>query len=118
MRISEVRARQLLDCKCRPIVEVEVICEDGSVGRGAAPTGSSVGMHEASVLRDGDPKRFLGQGVLKAVKNVNTTIRRRLVGMIATNQYRIDQALIDLDPTANKGKLGANAILGVSLADG
>jgi enolase len=114
--IADLEAREILDSRGNPTIEVDCILSDGTMGRASVPSGASTGKYEACELRDGDPKRFLGQGVLKAVKNVNTTIRRRLVGMIATNQYRIDQALIDLDPTANKGKLGANAILGVSLA--
>ena len=114
--IADIEAREILDSRGNPTIEVDCILSDGTMGRASVPSGASTGKYEACELRDGDPKRFLGQGVLKAVKNVNTTIRRRLVGMIATNQYRIDQALIDLDPTSNKAKLGANAILGVSLA--
>jgi enolase len=114
--IADLEAREILDSRGNPTIEVDCILSDGTMGRASVPSGASTGKYEACELRDGDPKRFLGQGVLKAVKNVNTTIRRRLVGMIATNQYRIDQALIDLDPTSNKAKLGANAILGVSLA--
>jgi enolase len=114
--IADLEAREILDSRGNPTLEVDCVLSDGTMGRASVPSGASTGKYEACELRDGDPKRFLGQGVLKAVKNVNTTIRRRLVGMIATNQYRIDQALIQLDPTANKGKLGANAILGTSLA--
>ncbi len=114
--IADLEAREILDSRGNPTIEVDCILSDGTMGRASVPSGASTGKYEACELRDGDPKRFLGQGVLKAVKNVNTTIRRRLVGMIATNQYRIDQALIELDPTANKGKLGANAILGTSLS--
>jgi enolase len=114
--IADLEAREILDSRGNPTIEVDCILSDGTMGRASVPSGASTGKYEACELRDGDPKRFLGQGVLKAVKNVNTTIRRRLVGMIATNQYRIDQALIDLDPTSNKARLGANAILGVSLA--
>jgi enolase len=114
--IADLEAREILDSRGNPTVEVDCILSDGTMGRASVPSGASTGKYEACELRDGDPKRFLGQGVLKAAKNVNTTIRRRLIGMIATNQYRIDQALIDLDSTSNKGKLGANAILGVSLA--
>ncbi|MBM3331358.1 phosphopyruvate hydratase [candidate division WOR-3 bacterium] len=114
--IADLEAREILDSRGNPTIEVDCILSDGTMGRASVPSGASTGKYEACELRDGDPKRFLGQGVLKAVRNVNSTIRRRLVGMIATNQYRIDQALIELDPTSNKGKLGANAILGTSLA--
>ena len=114
--IADLEAREILDSRGNPTIEVDCILSDGTMGRASVPSGASTGKYEACELRDGDPKRFLGQGVLKAVKNVNTVIRRRLVGMIATNQYRIDQALIELDPTSNKSKLGANAILGTSLA--
>ena len=114
--IADLEAREILDSRGNPTIEVDCILSDGTMGRASVPSGASTGKYEACELRDGDPKRYLGQGVLKAVKNVNTTIRRRLVGMIATNQYRIDQALKEIDPTSNKGKLGANAILGVSLA--
>ena len=114
--IADLSAREILDSRGNPTLEVDCVLSDGTMGRASVPSGASTGKYEACELRDGDPKRFLGQGVLKAAKNVNTTIRRRLVGMIATNQYRIDQALNELDPTSNKGKLGANAILGVSLA--
>jgi len=114
--IADLQAREILDSRGNPTLEVDCVLSDGTMGRASVPSGASTGKYEACELRDGDPKRYLGQGVLKAAKNVNTTIRRRLVGMIATNQYRIDQALIELDPTSNKGKLGANAMLGVSLA--
>jgi len=114
--IADLEAREILDSRGNPTLEVDCILSDGTMGRASVPSGASTGKYEACELRDGDPKRFLGQGVLKALKNVNTTIRKRLVGMIATNQYRIDQALIELDSTANKSKLGANAILGTSLA--
>jgi len=114
--IADLEAREILDSRGNPTIEVDCILSDGTMGRASVPSGASTGKYEACELRDGDPKRYGGQGVLKAVKNVNTTIRRRLVGMIATNQYRIDQALIDLDPTPNKRRLGANASLGASLA--
>jgi enolase len=114
--IADLEAREILDSRGNPTIEVDCLLSDGTMGRASVPSGASTGRYEARELRDGDPKRFMGQGVLKAAKNVNTSIRRRLVGMIATNQYRIDQALIELDPTPNKAKLGANAILGVSLA--
>jgi enolase len=115
-QIADLEAREILDSRGNPTLEVDCILSDGTMGRASVPSGASTGKYEACELRDGDPKRFLGQGVLKATKNVNNTIRRRLVGMIATNQYRIDQALNELDPTSNKRKLGANAILGASLA--
>jgi enolase len=116
MRISDIRARQLLDCKCRPLVEVEVICEDGSVGRGAAPTGTSVGMHEAFVLRDGDPKQYRGLSVHKAVGNVRDVIAPALVGRDVFDQRAIDQAMIELDGTPRKSRLGGNAIYSTSIA--
>ena len=114
--ISAVYAREILDSRGNPTVEVDVILEDGSMGRAAVPSGASTGVHEAVELRDGDKKRFLGKGVLKAVDNVNTLIAPELEGMDATDQVAIDQALIALDGTENKSKLGANAILGVSMA--
>jgi enolase len=114
--IADLEAREILDSRGNPTLEVDCVLSDGTMGRASVPSGASTGKYEACELRDGDPKRFLGQGVLKAAKNVNTTIRRRLVGMIATNQYRVDQALKEIDPSPNKGKLGANAILGASLA--
>jgi enolase len=114
--IANLEAREILDSRGNPTLEVDCILSDGTMGRASVPSGASTGKYEACELRDGDPKRFLGQGVLKAARNVNATIRRRLVGMIATNQYRIDQALNELDPTSSKGKLGANAILGASLS--
>jgi enolase len=114
--IADLEAREILDSRGNPTIEVDCILSDGTMGRASVPSGASTGKYEACELRDGDPRRFLGQGVMKAAKNVNTVIRRRLVGMIATNQYRIDQALIELDSTPNKSKLGANAILGTSLA--
>ena len=116
MRISQVRARQLLDCKCRPLVEVEVICEDGSVGRGAAPTGSSVGMYEASVLRDGDPNEYRGLSVHKAVANVLDVIAPALVGRDVFDQRAIDQVMIELDGTPHKSRLGGNSIYSTSIA--
>lgn len=114
--IADLEAREILDSRGNPTLEVDCVLSDGTMGRASVPSGASTGKYEACELRDGDPKRFLGQGVLKAAKNVNTTIRRRLVGMVATDQYRVDQAMRELDGTANKRKLGANAILGVSLA--
>ncbi len=115
-RIKSVRARQIIDCKCRPMVEVDVVTEDGAVGTGAAPTGSSVGMYESCVLRDGDPNEYHGLSVHKAVDNVNRIIAPRLVGMDVTDQAAIDQAMIDLDGTPDKHVLGGNAIYSVSVA--
>jgi len=114
--IEQVTAREILDSRGNPTVEVEVWLVGGELGRAAVPSGASTGMHEAVELRDGDKKRYGGKGVLQAVENVNTVIADELVGWDATDQVGIDQMLIDLDGTANKGKLGANAILGVSLA--
>jgi enolase len=116
MTIQSILAREILDSRGNPTVEVEVILDDGSVGRAAVPSGASTGAHEALELRDGDESRYLGRGVLKAVQNVNELIVPRLLGEDAQEQVAIDQALLDLDGTPNKGKLGANAVLGVSLA--
>src|SRR5947199_8057975 len=112
--IESMHAREILDSRGNPTVEVEVILADGSVGRAAVPSGASTGAHEALELRDGDRARYGGKGVLKAVENVNDTIVDEIVKMDATDQLAIDQALIDLDGTPTKSKLGANAILGVS----
>ncbi len=114
--IEFVEAREILDSRGNPTVEVDVILEDGSMGRAAVPSGASTGVHEAVELRDGDKKRYLGKGVLKAVDNVNTLIAPELEGMDALDQIAIDKAMIALDGTENKAKLGANAILGVSMA--
>jgi enolase len=114
--ILDVFAREILDSRGNPTVEVEVVLEDGTVGRAAVPSGASTGQFEAVELRDKDMKRFGGKGVLKAVENVNNVIAPELQGMDALDQVGIDKVLIDLDGTSNKGKLGANAILGVSLA--
>ncbi len=114
--IEEVIGREVLDSRGNPTVEVEVILEGGAVGRAAVPSGASTGAFEAVELRDGDKKRYLGKGVEKAVENVNTDIAEEIEGMWALDQAAIDQAMIDLDGTENKAKLGANAILGVSLA--
>ncbi|MCE5222246.1 MAG: phosphopyruvate hydratase [Clostridium sp.] len=116
LEIVDVVARQILDSRCFPTVEVEVYLEDGTVGRAAVPSGASTGMYEAVELRDGDKNKFLGKGVLNAVKNVNDTIAEELIGCNVFDQTYIDKMLIELDGTNNKGKLGANAILGVSLA--
>ncbi|MBN2455632.1 MAG: phosphopyruvate hydratase [Sedimentisphaerales bacterium] len=114
--IVDVRARQILDSRGNPTVEVDVLLEDGSFGRAAVPSGASTGAHEAVELRDSRAKRYMGKGVAGAVKNVNETIAPEILGMDATLQEEVDQLMIELDGTANKGKLGANAILGVSLA--
>ncbi len=114
--IIDVFAREILDSRGNPTVEVEVILEDGSAGMAAVPSGASTGEHEACELRDGDNSRFLGNGVTKAVDNVNNIIAENLEGMDAAEQIQIDNYLIELDGTENKSNLGANAILGVSLA--
>src|SRR5260370_907338 len=116
MAIESIHAREILDSRGNPTVEVEVILTDGSVGRAAVPSGASIGAHEALELRDGDQSRYLGRGVLRAVQNVNETIAPELLGLDEREQASIDALLIGLDGTPNKGKLGANAILGVSLA--
>ncbi|WID96712.1 phosphopyruvate hydratase [Bosea vestrisii] len=114
--IIDIIGRQILDSRGNPTVEVDVVLEDGSMGRAAVPSGASTGAHEAVELRDGDKSRYLGKGVLKAVEAVNVAIAEALVAMDAEDQAAIDQAMIELDGTPNKSKLGANAILGVSLA--
>ena len=114
--IVDVFARQILDSRCFPTVEVEVTLEDGTVGRAAVPSGASTGMFEAVELRDDDKSKYNGKGVLKAVDNVNNIIAEELIGMNIFDQVSIDKTMIELDGTDNKGKLGANAMLGVSLA--
>jgi enolase len=114
--IIDVFARQILDSRGNPTVEVDVTLEDGSLGRAAVPSGASTGAHEAVELRDGDKSVYLGKGVLKAVDAVNTEILDAIGGMDAEEQVAIDEAMIELDGTPNKARLGANAILGVSLA--
>ncbi len=114
--ITDVYAREVLDSRGNPTVEVEVYTEGGSFGRALVPSGASTGIYEAVELRDGDKSRYLGKGVLNAVKNVNDVIAPELVGMDVTDQCGIDRLMIELDGTKNKGKLGANAILGVSMA--
>ncbi|HUX39671.1 MAG TPA: phosphopyruvate hydratase [Rectinemataceae bacterium] len=114
--IEYVEAREILDSRGNPTVEVDVVLEDGSMGRAAVPSGASTGEYEAVELRDGDKKRYLGKGVLKAVENVNTTIASEITGLDALEQVDVDRTMIDLDGTENKGKLGANAMLGVSMA--
>ncbi len=114
--ILDVHARQILDSRGNPTIEVDVITENGIIGRAAVPSGASTGIHEAVELRDNDKAVYLGKGVLKAVANVNEKIAQELVGIDVFEQNSIDQLLIELDGTENKGNLGANAILGVSLA--
>jgi enolase len=114
--ILDIHAREILDSRGNPTLEVDVKLESGAFGRAAVPSGASTGAHEAVELRDGDKKRYMGKGVLKAVENVNSDIRDAITGMEAHEQVQIDTALITLDSTANKSKLGANALLGVSLA--
>lgn len=114
--IIGVRSRQILDSRGNPTVEVDVLLESGVMGRAAVPSGASTGSREAIEMRDGDPKKYVGKGVLKAIKNIHTKITPKLIGMEVTEQVLIDNLMIDLDGTKNKSKLGANAILGVSLA--
>ena len=116
MIITEVMAREIMDSRGNPTVEVDVILEDGTMGRAAVPSGASTGQHEAVELRDGDKARYQGKGVLKAVDNVNDRIAPEVVGMSVFDQVGVDMAMIELDGTHNKSILGANAILGVSLA--
>jgi enolase len=115
-RITDIFAREIMDSRGNPTVEVDVILEDGTLGRAAVPSGASTGMYEAVELRDDDKSRYMGKGVLKAVDNVNEIIAPEIVGFDALDQIGIDQAMLELDGTPNKGKLGANAILGVSMA--
>ena len=115
-KINNIIGRQILDSRGNPTVEVDVILEDGSLGRAIVPSGASTGIHEALELRDGDKDRYGGKGVTKAVKNINGKILKELIGFNATEQRAIDAALLELDGTKSKSKLGANAILGVSLA--
>ncbi len=114
--IANIHARQILDSRGNPTVEVDVLTESGFLGRAAVPSGASTGKHEAVELRDGDKSVYLGRGVLKAVENINKTIAEKLIGIPATEQVLIDRMLIDLDGTHNKAKLGANATLAVSMA--
>ena len=115
-KITELRAREILDSRGNPTVEVDVILDSGIVGRAAVPSGASTGSREAVELRDGDPRRYGGKGVCKAVANVQGEIQRRVRGLAVENQEKLDRALIEFDGTENKSRLGANAILGVSLA--
>src|SRR5467141_1757822 len=114
--ITDVKARKVLDSRGNPTVEVDVRTRDGSMGRGTVPSGASTGIHEALELRDGDMKRFHGKGVLMAVSNVNKIIKPSIIGRDAARQRDIDELMIKLDGTPNKKKLGANAILAVSIA--
>ncbi len=114
--IAAVKAREILDSRGNPTIEVDILCADGSFGRAAVPSGASTGEHEAIELRDNDKKRYLGKGVENAVRNVNKVIAPKLTGLDASSQSLIDGIMIDLDGTPNKSKLGANAVLGVSLA--
>nr|HRL79680.1 phosphopyruvate hydratase [Propioniciclava sp.] len=114
--IDVVTAREILDSRGNPTVEVEVLLDDDSLGRAAVPSGASTGAFEAVELRDGDKARYGGKGVLKAVENVNEAIAEEVIGFDATDQREIDAVMLELDGTDNKAKLGANAILGVSLA--
>ena len=116
MKIKKIAAQEILDSRGNPTVKVWVTLDNGGVGTASVPSGASTGVHEALELRDGDKKRYGGKGVLKAVANVNTVIVRKVVGMDVENLRAIDETMIKLDGTPNKAKLGANAILGVSLA--
>ena len=116
LTIEKVIGREILDSRGNPTVEAEVYLMDGTVGRGTAPSGASTGEFEALELRDGDKSRYLGKGVQKAVENINTTINKVLASMDASDIYAIDKAMIAADGTKDKSKLGANAILAVSIA--
>ena len=116
LEIEKVVGREILDSRGNPTVEAEVYLADGTVGRGAAPSGASTGEFEALELRDGDKARYLGKGVTKAVENINTVIAETIAGMDASDIYAVDQAMIRADGTKDKSKLGANAILAVSIA--
>ena len=115
-QIANIQARQILDSRGNPTIEVDVMTDTGVVGRAAVPSGASTGLHEAVELRDGDKGIYLGKGVLKAVQNVNETLNNELRGFFISDQAGIDSKMIELDGTPNKANLGANAILGVSLA--
>ena len=114
--IIDVHARQILDSRGNPTIEVEVLTENGAFGRAAVPSGASTGVHEAVELRDNDKSKYMGKGVLKAVENVNEILAPELKGIDVFEQNAIDALMIEIDGTENKGKIGANAILGVSLA--
>src|SRR5580692_10162061 len=116
MEITKILGREILDSRGNPTVEADVILADGSIGRAAVPSGASTGEHEAVELRDGDKSRYLGKGTLTAVKNIEVQIAPVLIGLDAERQAEIDRVMIELDGTPNKGRLGANAILAVSMA--
>ena len=116
MKIKDVKAREILDSRGNPTVEVDVILENGILGRAAVPSGASTGEREALELRDGDKSRYMGKGTLKAVENVNGPLRDLVIGMDAADQKALDYAMIELDGTETKSKFGANAILGISMA--
>ena len=116
LEIEKVIGREILDSRGNPTVEAEVYLADGTIGRGTAPSGASTGEFEALELRDGDKSRYLGKGVTKAVENINTIINDAIEGMDASDIYAVDQAMIQADGTKDKSKLGANAILAVSIA--
>lgn len=116
-KIVDILAREVLDSRGFPTVQAEILLDDGASGSAMVPSGASTGSREAIELRDGDPARYLGKGVLRAVENVRTVIRKALLGLDAEDQAGIDRRLIELDGTENKGRLGANAILAVSLAN-
>ena len=116
-KIKDIKAREILDSRGNPTVEVDVILENGVMGRAAVPSGASTGEREALELRDNDPKRYMGKGVLTAVNNVNNILKKSLIGMESNDQRKIDETLLNLDGTETKSKYGANAILGISLAN-
>ena len=116
MIIEDVHAREIIDSRGNPTVEVDVVLSSGAFGRAAVPSGASTGVHEAVELRDGDNSRYLGKGVQKAVENVNEKIADHICGMCAFDQVEVDRAMLELDGSPNKGNIGANAILGVSMA--
>src|SRR5579863_1189124 len=115
-QIKDIRGREIIDSRGNPTVEADVVLDSGVVGRAAVPSGASTGTREAVELRDGDVQRYGGKGVLKAVEHINTVLKQALVGADPLDQAGIDARMIELDGTENKGRLGANAILGVSLA--
>src|SRR5471030_2980284 len=114
--IIDVHARQILDSRGNPTIEVDVLTENGALGRAAVPSGASTGAHEAVELRDNDKSKYQGKGVLKAVANVNDILAKELQGIDVFEQNAIDKLMLEIDGTPNKGKIGANAILGISLA--
>ena len=116
-RITDIRGREIIDSRGNPTVEADVVLESGALGRAAVPSGASTGTREAVELRDGDKKRYLGKGVLKAVEHVNTVLKKALVGHDAKDQVGLDRKMIELDGTETKGRLGANALLAISLAN-